>query len=100
MSSVISLVLIVFALGVFPLVALVVQVRRDYVGRRRNLSQRCYRCAAAATVLVPVTHYKGITFMYCAMCFQAQQRKSNVNNYVLLAVVAVAVIVWAFVSNA
>ena len=98
--NLIDLALLVFALGVFPVFVLFEQVRRDYVGKRRNQDGRCYKCASATTLLVPVRHYKGEAFMYCAKCAQGQELKSRVASYVLLAIAATAIVMWAIVASA
>lgn len=84
---------IVFAsLGVFPIVALVVQVFRDVRGKRRNARGVCYACGGSQTLLLPVVHYKGNTFMYCIECMKRQDAQSRALGY-LAVVVCIAVIV-------
>ena len=95
-----QILLIFFALGVFALVALVEQVRRDYVGKRRNARRQCYACATFKSTLVPVRHYKGDEFMYCLNCADDQMRKSKLNGYVLLGICALALAMWLILSCA
>jgi hypothetical protein len=94
------ILVLVFVLGVFPLIALVEQVRRDYVGKRRNMRGQCYACATAKGTLLPIPHYKGNIFMYCVSCADTQLSRSKVTGYVLLATCVVALAAWVIFSYA
>lgn len=86
--------LVIAALGVFPLVALVVQVFRDVRGKRRNLRGSCYACASSRTPLLPIVHYKGNTFMYCVDCVKRQEALSRALGYLAVVVLTAAVVGW------
>lgn len=83
------LVLVVFSLLVLPVGGLVIQVWRDWRGSRRNTELRCYACGQAR-MLLPVSHYKGDTFLYCRPC---ANRQAQLSSTVVLIAVGVIVIV-------
>ena len=85
---------LITVLGVFPVIALVVQVYRDSRGKKRNLAMRCYACDSGG-YLLPVPHYKGDTFLYCLPCTKKQYRSERVLGYVVLLVAAVGLVGWA-----
>lgn len=89
---------LITALGVFPVIALVVQVYRDSRGKKRNLAMRCYACDSGG-YLLPVPHYKGDTFLYCLPCTKRQHRSERVLGYVVLLVAAVSLVGWVVFSH-
>lgn len=85
------------ALGVFPLMALVVQVYRDRRGKKRNLALRCYACESAG-YLFPVPHYKGDTFLYCLPCVERQHKSQRIFSWTVICGIAVALAGWVILS--
>jgi len=81
------------ALGVFPIIALVVQIYRDSRGKKRNLAMRCYACESSG-YLFSVPHYKGDTFFYCLPCVEKQRRSGRFFGYGVLLVAAVGLVGW------
>lgn len=90
--------LVITALGVFPVIALVMQVYRDSRGKKRNLAMRCYACDSGG-YLLPVPHYKGDTFLYCLPCTKRQRRSERVLGYAVLLVAAVGLLGWVLISR-
>lgn len=91
--------LVIVALGVFPLVALVVQVFRDVRGKRRNTRGSCYACGGSHTPLLPVVHYKGNTFMYCFDCAERQEALSRAFGYLAVVVLIAAIVGWLLLRS-
>lgn len=85
------------ALGVFPIIALVVQVYRDWRGKKRNLAMRCYACESGG-VLLPVPHYKGDTFLYCLACVKSQHKNQRIFAWAAVCGIAAALVGWAVLS--
>jgi len=89
---------LIVVIGVFPVIALGMQVYRDSRGKKRNLAMRCYACESSG-YLLPVPHYKGDTFLYCLLCVERQHRSRHVLGYVAMALIAVAVVGWLIISR-
>jgi predicted permease len=89
---------LIAALGVFPIIALVMQVYRDSRGKKRNQAMRCYACDSSG-YLFPVPHYKGDTFLYCLPCVERQHGSRRVLGYVAMAIIAVALVNWVIISR-
>jgi hypothetical protein len=91
-------ILLVGALGVFPVIALVVQVYRDLRGKKRNLAMRCYACESSG-YLFPVPHYKGDTFLYCLLCVKSQHKSQRFFAWAAIGGIAVALAGWVILSR-
>lgn len=89
---------LITVLGVFPVIALVVQVYRDSRGKKRNLAMRCYACESSGS-LFPVPHYKGDTFLYCLPCVESQHKSRRVLGYVAMVIIAAALVGWVVLSQ-
>lgn len=98
MVETIVVVLVVGGLGVLPIVGLIIQVWRDYRGKRRNAQGRCYACGELG-FLLPLPHYKGATFNYCLRCTSRQQRISTVIGLIVAGVLIVGLCVWLVVRQ-
>ncbi|WP_411883342.1 hypothetical protein [Polaromonas sp. YR568] len=89
---------VIGALGIFPVVALVVQIYRDSRGKKRNLAMRCYACESAGHLL-PVPHYKGDTFLYCLSCVEKQAGNRRIFGYAAFCGIVVVLVGWAVLSS-
>lgn len=98
MVEVIVAALVVGGLGVLPIVGLVIQVWRDYRGKRRNANGRCYACGEPG-LLWPLPHYKGDTFNYCLPCTSRQRRISTVTGLTAAGVLIVGLCAWLVVRQ-
>lgn len=89
---------VVIALGVFPVIALVMQVYRDSRGKKRNRAMRCYACDSSG-LLFPVPHYKGDTFLYCTPCVEKHRNSERNLGYLALVIIAVVLVGWVILSH-
>lgn len=93
MVDIVVAVVVVGALGVLPIVGLIIQVWRDRRGKRRNAQGRCYACGGSG-FLWPLPHYKGATFNYCLPCSQRQRRMSTMTGLIAAGVLVVGLCTW------
>lgn len=91
-------VLVIVGLGVLPIVGLIIQVWRDYRGKRRNAQGRCYAWGESG-LLWPLPHYKGATFNYCLPCTSRQHRISKVIGFVVAGILVAGLCAWLVVRR-
>jgi hypothetical protein len=91
-------VLVIVGLGVLPVAGLIIQVWRDYRGKRRNAQGRCYACGQSG-LLLPLIHYKGEMFSYCLPCTTRQRRISTAVGFVAAAILIVGLCAWLVVRE-
>lgn len=98
MVEIIVATLVIGGLAVLPIVGLIIQVWRDYRGKRRNAQGRCYACGELR-FLWPLSHYKGATFNYCLPCTARQDRISTVIGLTVAGVLIAGLCAWLVVRQ-